>query len=166
MEPSYCTRLEELIWGLVLVAFTFTIHGFGMFFVLHIHNKLQEWLKRAQSFILGMGIIIMGSWMIITIHLLEVAIWAGFFVWKEALTTSVVDSTYCVCYYFSLMNYTTLGCGYTMNLNWRLLAGMISISGLLAVAWSTAVLLTLVQEFQERELLRLKQRRKTTQESL
>jgi hypothetical protein len=57
-------------------------------------------------------------------------------------------------YYLSLLDYTTLGCEYDLPVKWRLLEGMIAISGLMTFAWSTGVLFALAQEFQERELQR------------
>ena len=42
---------------------------------------------------------------------------------------------------------------------WRLLEGMIATAGLLGFAWSTGVLLTLAQDFQEQQMQRLKDRR-------
>jgi hypothetical protein len=57
-------------------------------------------------------------------------------------------------YYLALLDYTTLGCEYDLPVKWRLLEGMIAISGLMTFAWSTGVLFALAQEFQGRELRR------------
>ena len=57
------------------------------------------------------------------------------------------------------MDYTTRGCSYNLRERWRLLEGMIAMAGLLTFAWSTGVLLTLAQDFQNKQLLILKQRR-------
>jgi hypothetical protein len=91
--------------------------------------------------------------MIIIIHLLEVLVWAGFFLWKGAMPNASLA------YYFSLNEYTTVGSNFNLPLRWRLLEGMIATAGLLTFAWSTGVLLTLAQDFQERELQLLKLRR-------
>jgi len=61
-------------------------------------------------------------------------------------------------YYFSLNEYTTLGSNYNLHLRWRLLEGMISMAGLLTFAWSTGILLTLAQDFQDQQLRLLKQK--------
>lgn len=52
-------------------------------------------------------------------------------------------------YYCALMNYTTIGSGLDLPLRWRLLEGVIAMSGWLTFAWSTMVLLTLTQAYQE-----------------
>jgi hypothetical protein len=57
------------------------------------------------------------------------------------------------------MDYTTLGCDFNLLIRWRLLEGMIAVAGLLTFAWSTGILLTLAQDFQDQELQLFKQRR-------
>jgi hypothetical protein len=58
-------------------------------------------------------------------------------------------------YYYALLQYTTVGSNLTLPVRWQLLAGMNSMAGLLTFAWSTSVLLTLAQRFQDAELQRL-----------
>ena len=155
-DTLYTTRLEEGLWGGLLVAVTLAMHGFGMLLTLRASYAFKERFKR-QSFGLGMSIIILASWMIIVVHLFEVTVWAHFFYWKDAVKAS--HNTISLCYYFALMDYTTLGSNYNLNLHWRLLEGMIAIAGLLTFAWSTGVLLTLAQEFQDQQMMLLKQKR-------
>jgi hypothetical protein len=64
-----------------------------------------------------------------------------------------------LCYYFALLDYTCLGSNYNLHLQWRLLEGMISMAGLLTFAWSTGVLMTLAQDFQDTQMQLLKQKR-------
>jgi len=155
-QAAYSTRIEEILWGSLLVAITLAMHGFGMLLTVHGTNALKERLERKQSFAFGMGIIILASWMMILVHLLEVGLWARFFFWKQAVAAPNITAS--LCYYFALMDYTTLGSNYNLKLDWRLLEGMIAIAGLLTFAWSTGVLLTLAQEFQDRQIALLKQR--------
>jgi len=156
-DTLYSTRLEEGLVGGLLVAITLAMHGFGMLLTLRTSNALKERFQRHQSFALGMGIIILASWMIIVVHLVEVGVWARCFYWIDAVNSS--KNTTSLCYYFALMDYTTLGSNYNLKLHWRLLEGMIAIAGLLTFAWSTGVLLTLAQEFQDQQMALLKQRR-------
>jgi hypothetical protein len=62
-------------------------------------------------------------------------------------------------YYYALLEYTTLGSSLNLPLHWRLLEGLTAIAGVLTFAWSTGVLLTLAQSFQEQQVLALQQRR-------
>ena len=155
-DTFYTTRLEKGLWGGLLVAITLAMHGFGMLLTLRASNAFKERFKH-QSFALGMRAIILASWMIIVVHLVEVTVWAHFFYWTEAVASS--NKTFSVCYYFALMDYTTVGSSYNLKLDWRMLEGMIAIVGLLTFAWSTGVLLTLAQEFQNQQMLLLKQKR-------
>jgi hypothetical protein len=151
----YSTRLEECLWGILLVSLTLAMHGFGMVVTLRAINGIKARVSH-PSFWKGMTIIILASWMILVFHMAEVGIWAHFFLWKKAVAGAVNNSS--LCFYFALMDYTTLGSNYNLVLDWRLLEGTIGIAGLLTFAWSTGILMTLAQEFQERQLALLKER--------
>ncbi len=165
---TYVISLEEILWGILLVAVSMLIHGFGMLATLQINDAFKARLDRSASFCLGVGVLILSSWMIILVHLTEVLVWALFFLWKGAMPSSSVA------YYFALNEYTTVGSNYNLPQQWRLLEGMIATAGLLGFAWSTAILLTLAQEFQDRQMKifqerrekrRLKQKSSTTHKS-
>ena len=66
---------------------------------------------------------------------------------------------------YALLEYTTLGSSLHLPLRWRLLEGLTAIAGVLTFAWSTGVLLTLAQTFQEQEVLALQQRRERRRNS-
>jgi hypothetical protein len=157
VDPIYVTGLEEVLWGIVLVAITLAIHGVGILVTLRTSHAFKHRLAQAPSLVGGLSVIILASWVIILVHLVEVLVWAAFFVWKNAVASPNANAS--LAYYLALMDYTTLGCNYNLRLNWRLLEGMIGIAGFLAFAWSTGVLLTLAQDFQEQQLKLLKTRR-------
>ncbi len=156
----YITSLEEIIWGGILVAVTMALHGIGMITVLRANAYLKERFEQSTSFIVGMGILVLTSWMIMAVHLVEVFSWAGFFLWKGAVAApeAATGANASTCYYFALMDYTTLGSNYNLHLRWRLLEGGIAMAGLLTFAWSTGVLLTLAGDFQDKQLLLAKRR--------
>jgi hypothetical protein len=158
-EQAYVTSLEELIWGGTLLAITMGIHGFGMLSVLRLTGGLKQQFDRNPSFTKGMSVLILASWMILFVHLLEVVAWAGFFLWKDAIAVSAGQANHSLCYYFALLDYTTLGSNYNLRIRWRLLEGMIAMAGLLTFAWSTGVLLTIAQDFQEQQMQLIKKRR-------
>ena len=164
--PQYVTSLEEIFWGGLLVAITMAMHGFGMLSVVRAHGALKERFERTPSFARGMSIIVLSSWMILLVHLLEVFAWSGFFLWQNAVNTQDAahpQANASLCYYFALLDYTCLGSDYNLHQRWRLLEGMISMAGLLTFAWSTGVLMTLAQDFQDRQLQLLKLKREKRQ---
>ena len=159
-EAQYVTSLEEIVWRGLLVAVTMAMHGFGMLTVVRAHGALKERFEKTPSFTTGLIVLIISSWMILFFHLLEVFAWAGFFLWKRAVNTGTSAAAYSsLCYYFALLDYTCLGSNYNLHQRWRLLEGAIAMSGLLTFAWSTGVLMTLAQDFQDTQLQLLKQKR-------
>ena len=138
-------KVGELLWGLALLAVTTAIHGLGMLWTLRVTGAFAHRFRNAVSFAPSLGRVVLATWMITSVHLVEVLLWALFLIWKGAITRGNA-------YYVALMNYTTLGSEFDLVPNWRLLEGMTGIAGLMTFAWSTGVLMTLAQNFQDRAL--------------
>ena len=153
IEAQYVTGIEEIIWGVVLVALTLSIHGLGMLWTLRFNSAFKARFAHQPAFAAGMVNLILASWLIMLVHMVEVMMWAGFFQWKHCFVNFSTAG------YFALNEYTTVGSSFNLPLNWRLLEGMIATAGLLGFAWSTAVLLALAQEFQDQQMQLLKQQR-------
>jgi hypothetical protein len=143
------TTLEEVIWGIGLVAVTMIIHAFAMPMTLAVCSVAQTRRPNWRGFFAGVRVLLLASGLIVITHLVEVAVWAGFFVVRDAFPTTSAA------YYYSLLQYTTAGSDLSLPDRWRLLGGMIAIAGVLAFAWSTAVLLVLAQRFQYEQLKRM-----------
>lgn len=143
-DLDYVTRADEVLWGALLLALTIAIHGTGMLLTLRATNSVRDRTREVQSRFpaAGLGIVILGAWIIVFVHLIEVALWAAFFVLKGA------QPNISTAFYNAMLNYTTLQAGY-LPLRWRLLEGMLGMSGLLTLAWSTSILFILAQEFME-----------------
>lgn len=149
---TYATSLTEVGWGIVLIAVTMMMHAAGMLVTLSASNVLWHRSGPSPGFAKGISVLVLASWMIVTVHLIEVVVWAAFFVWREAMPSPSVA------YYYSLLQYTTVGSDLSLPVRWRLLGGMIAMAGLLTFAWSTTVLLTLAQRFQAAQLARMAER--------
>ena len=159
-KPVYVVSLLEILWGGILIAITMALHGCGMVGVLRVNGALASRFKPAGTLARSLSILIATSWLIVMVHLVEVLVWAGFFYWRDAVNPNTSGSANTsLCYYFALLDYTCLGSNYNLRQNWRLLEGMISMTGLLTFAWSTGVLMTLAQEFQDQQMQRIKKRR-------
>ena len=151
MQPDltlYVAGFEEIAWGVALVAITMVLHGLGMVWTLRAVHGLKSRLGPNINLAASLLVLVIAAWLITVSHLVEVFAWAGFLHWKHALPNMSMA------YYLSLLDYTTLGCEYDLPVKWRLLEGMIAISGLMTFAWSTGVLFALAQEFQARQLHR------------
>jgi len=142
-ELHYAVSLDEVLWGGLLLAITMVIHGAGMVLTLRANHALRQRFDRYRSFLLGLGVLIVAAWMIILCDLVEIFAWAGFYVLSGAMQNPSSA------YYYALVNYCTLNSGYLPQ-HWRLLEGMLGMAGLLTFAWSTGIMVTLAQRFQER----------------
>jgi hypothetical protein len=149
----YVASLEEVLWGITLVAATMTVHGCGMLATLFTSHEIKHVGVGVPSFIRGGTVLILASWMIVLVHLLELLVWAAFLLWQNAMPN---PST---AYYFVLMQYTTVGSALNLPERWRLLEGMLPIAGLMTFAWSTGILFMLAQEFQDAQLSAIHRRR-------
>lgn len=81
-DLAYVIRLDEIVWGGLLLALTIAVHGIGMFPILRVAIALMNRAKRAgrEFLALRLGVLIVAVWMIVLVHLAEIAIWAEFFV--------------------------------------------------------------------------------------
>jgi hypothetical protein len=141
----YEIKLQEVMWGGLLVAITMAIHGTGMFLVLQFVEALKERFAPMESFLAGLGLVIFASLAIMMVNILEVMIWTLFFFLKG------VQINHSTAFYNALLNYTTLQAGYLPS-HWRLLEPLLGMAGLLTVAWSTGILYMLAQDFQDTQL--------------
>ena len=148
----YVIRLEEVNWGALLVAITMAIHGIGMFSILQLIDWIKERFAPSESFVGGLGLVIVASLLIIVTNIFEVQVWAWFFVLQHA------QPNHSVALYNALLNYTTLQADYLPQ-HWHLLEALLGMAGLLTVAWSTGILYMLAQDFQDTQLRRRRRRR-------
>ena len=156
---TYVISIEEGLWGSLLVAITMVIHGTGMFWILRITETLKELFHPLESFVGGLGLVILASLLIIFTNVFEVIVWALFFVLQDA------QPNHSVAMYNALLNYTTLQAGYLPD-RWHLLEPLLGMAGLLTVAWSTGILYMLAQDFQDTQLRKRRREEpgKTTRE--
>ena len=149
--PTYVISLEEVMWSSLLVAITMAIHGTGMFLILGIIESLKERFGPVESFLGGLALVILASLLIIFTNVLEVIVWALFFLLQGA------QPNHSVAVYNALLNYTTLQAGYLPQ-RWHLLEAALGMAGLLTVAWSTGILYMLAQDFQDTQLRKRKRK--------
>jgi hypothetical protein len=135
-----------------LLAVTMVIHGWGMVTTMLTAQSFDDWLHARGLHRYGIATLILASLMIVTVHYLEVGVWASFF----ALTGAVPDPS--DAFYFTLLEYVTLGSDISLPFRWRNLEGAIAMAGLLTFAWSTSVLITLVSRFQQNTIAQRRRR--------
>jgi hypothetical protein len=137
-DIDYVIRVDEILWGCLLLAITLLVHGVGIFQIARTSARWMVWGKTALPGF-RTAVLILAIEGIVVLHLLEVALWAEFFTWKNAQPN---ESS---AFYHALVNYTTLGAGY-LPIRWRLLEGVLGMAGLLCFAFSTSAVLALAQQ--------------------
>ena len=87
--------------------------------------------------------IVLAGW-IILLHLLEITVWGGFYVWLEAMPDLPTGL------YFSAVTYTTTGYGdLVLPREWRLVGGVEALTGILMCGWSTGFFFVVVSRMFE-----------------
>jgi hypothetical protein len=136
-----------LIVGSLAIISTIIIHGAaGRGMTLVVTRVLRRnWT--GSGFISDAGTIAGAAMILLTAHLLEIAVWAV--VLRECGEFRHFELA---CYH-SAMNYTTLGYGdIVMSPRWRFMGPLEGLNGMLLVGLSTAVLFTVVQQVARRSL--------------
>lgn len=154
----YAIKLDELMWGSLLVAITMAIHGTSMFWILRMVDAIKERYDPLESFSGGLGLVIFASLLIIITNIIEVVVWTVFFFLQGAQTN------HHRAFYNALLNFTTLQASYLPQ-RWQLLEPLLGMAGLLTIAWSTGILYMLAQDFQDTQMRLRKQRRATQRKS-
>jgi hypothetical protein len=122
--------LTKLLLAACLMAICVTVHAVGL-------TAAFRWMKRRPA--LMDGRFWPSTWMLIRVagwavllHLLEIGVWASFYVWKQGMPDFPSAS------YFSAVTYTTTGYGdLVLPEQWRLVGAVEALTGILMCGWST-----------------------------
>ena len=122
-------------WG--LVAGTVIVHATGLVITL---RPLLGWPPEGLTRFWAMSWLVIRtvSWLIV-IHMVEIAVWAGFFWWQKCLPDA--ESAL----YFAGVTYTTVGYGdLVLPKEWRLLGPIEALTGILMCGLSTGLFFAMV----------------------
>ena len=90
--------------------------------------------------------ICVAGWMVL-FHLVEITVWASFFVWQDAMP----DLSSAL--YFSAVTYTTTGYGdLVLPMEWRLVGAVEALTGILMCGWSTGFFFAVVNRMLQERL--------------
>ena len=124
--------LAVILAAAVLVAITVAIHAAGMGLVLS-HLMKSQAMPPARPWPIT-RLLIRLTWLLILIHVAEIAVWALFYLWKGCLPD--VESAF----YFSGVTYTTIGYGdLVLPKPWRMLGAIEGVTGILMCALSAGL---------------------------
>jgi voltage-gated potassium channel len=136
--------LQALIAAFILAFLSALIHAVGLLGLLYWQTR--QWPKIEADFRprrnLPVFLLVFG--VILGLHLAEIDLWAGFYVWRSCLPD--LESSL----YFSAASYSTLGYGdVVLSRAWRLVGVMESVTGALLLGWSAAFFFTVVHRLFE-----------------
>jgi len=131
--------IAKLLIASCLVATTVIIHAAGLGMVLSYVLRSSE--RPQTRFWPITWLLIRIAWLLIVIHMFEIAVWALFFWWEKCLPN--VESAF----YFSGVTYATLGYGdLLLPKEWRLFGPLEALTGNLMVGLSIAFFFVVVSK--------------------
>jgi hypothetical protein len=131
--------LTKILLAACLVAITVTIHAAGLGMVLS--HVLHSRVRPDTRFWPITWLLIRIAWLLIVIHLFEIAVWALFF-WLARCLPDIESS-----FYFSAVTYATIGYGdLVLPKEWRMLGPIEGFTGILMFGLSTAFFFIVVSK--------------------
>jgi voltage-gated potassium channel Kch len=98
-------------------------------------------VEQAARFGQWVWVFIRLAWLIVFLHLVEITLWAGLYLWREALP----DLQSAI--YFSAVTYTTTGYGdLVLPMDWRLVGAVEALTGILLCSWSAGFFFAVVSQ--------------------
>ena len=132
--------IPHLAIAAALVAGTVAIHSAGSFVLIVLFNRHRVRSSGRPGYTRLIFVLTFVVFALLFLHMLEVALWAAFY----SLEGSIPDVRTSV--YFSLVTYATVGYGdVVLSEEWRVLAGIEALVGVMMMSWSTALLIACVQ---------------------
>lgn len=129
--------LVQILSAFGLLAFSVTVHAFVL---THLFARVNASpvLTSPRFWPFTWLLIRVACWAVLA-HLIEISAWAAFYAWQQIMPD--IESSF----YFSVVTYTTVGYGDLVPPHqWRLLAGVEGLTGILMCGWSTAFFFAIV----------------------
>jgi hypothetical protein len=131
--------IAKLLIASCLVATTVMIHAAGLGMVLS--RVVRPRVQRDPRFWSITWLLIRIAWLLIVLHVFEIAVWALFFWWQKCLPDA--ESSL----YFSGVTYATLGYGdLLLSKEWRLFGPVEALTGTLMCGLSIALIFAVLSK--------------------
>jgi voltage-gated potassium channel Kch len=129
--------VSKLLIAWFLAAVCVTVHAMGTTTLLRVMRGAA--VRARAQFWPSTWLLVRVAGYIILLHLVEIAVWAFFYTWKEGMPD--LQSAL----YFSAVTYTTTGYGdLVLPAQWRLVGGVEALTGILMCGWSAAFFFAVV----------------------
>jgi hypothetical protein len=125
----------QITIGIATTLATIAVHAMIMAAVSRVVHGTSLVTKAARAHLRVMLVMMATVSVLMLAHLLEIAMWGLVYAAIDAVPNKI-DA-----YYFAFVNYTTLGYGDILPVEyWRLLGPMAAMNGILLFGWSSAVI--------------------------
>ena len=130
--------LVPLAVGASAVLCTLMIHGLALVANVNFIRYERRRGRLGAGLRIDFAIVVVAMLLVFVAHMIEIALWAGLFLICGEF------QEFGIAYYFSAVNYTTLGGDLTMSPSWKLLGPLESADGALMFGVSTAMIFTVI----------------------
>ena len=133
--------IDQFVTALAPLIATVAIHGQGMRLATRLFQRFRG-DRQADKLAEASTLVVIGVVAVmLATHFLEIAAWAVFFILADIIPS--LDAAM----YFSISSYSTLGVsGIVLEDRWRGIAGFETMTSMLMFGWSTAVLVSVVND--------------------
>ena len=126
--------LRQLAFGIAICLVNIAIHAAMMAAVVAVAQRVSSVTERLHEHHRMMAIMVATVSVLLAAHTIEVVVWSLAY---RLIDLAPADQVF----YFAFVNYTTLGYGDILPpAEWRLIAPITAMSGVLLFGWSTAVI--------------------------
>lgn len=135
--------LAQILWAMLYAAATVMLHCvYSVRLINALRKQSHIHLLQSRASMLRIYILLEAVLMLLLLHTLETALWAGFYYWHP---NGLPD--FATAFYFSLTSYTTIGYGdVLLPKATRLIGAMEGVVGTLMFGWSVALLAAILQK--------------------
>jgi uncharacterized BrkB/YihY/UPF0761 family membrane protein len=146
-EVIAVTFNQQLLVGTVMIALCVLVHGFGLFSLERVVRRIYTEERRGRIRPLswrGNLFTLVMVFALIFLHFVEIWLFALLYAWVNALP-NIPDALY-----FSTISYSTIGYSDAeIAHDWRMIAALEGILGIILLGWSTAFFVRLLGRLEE-----------------
>lgn len=135
--------LEILLVGIAVVACNVTIQALSTLYFMKIFiPQYKRWHEKNESLCAFVMLVVLMMFFTL-LHGGQCTLWAAVYYFNPEISSL---SSFSESVYFSLITFTTIGYGdVVIDSDWRILAGLEAINGIILVGWSTAMVFSFLQ---------------------
>lgn len=136
--------LTVILTGLVIITINVIVQAFSTIYFFRIFvPQYQRRMERTKTIYPTLWMLVYLVSYLTLLHASQCTLWAAAYYFNPYISDL---SSFEQAIYFSLITFTTIGYGdITINSEWRILAGLEAVNGIMLIGWSTAMIFAFLQ---------------------